>query len=847
MACFILVMLLSLSGAGQEKMISVQAENKRLSLVLEELSETAAIRFAFDADYFSDIKVDLQYDQVPLNDFLNELSKKYHLLYEAMDGTYVLYRNPAPRPQPKPELMIIQGKVFDETTGEPLLFCNIGLTEQQGTITNELGIFSAKIEKADWINIQISHLGYRRLDTTLQVASRQFLKLPLVPFDIHLETINVYQQEKNVLELGSQSDRIAFNPKQAENLPRIDDSDLVTALTLIPGVNFLGGENSGISIRGGSPSENLILLDGMPILETSHLFGNLSVLNAKYISQAFVSRGAFDARYGERISGIVELTGKNNYYRPSLDLSANLLNLNATGTLPIGKVVSISGAYRKSYIDYWENYVYRQMLEQGSLGGEEESAVVPTVAYDDLNLKLSIKASEKQELSFSLLEGNDLQDREFLFNENSRFYRQQQADSKNHGISGNWRYQPNENWQLHVNVGYNELERSSGSIAGLGPNKQGKGGKEELDTDDNQLREFIASWSGEWKTNDFNHAFGFGLNNNQVTYTYLSTRTTGAVQSDSINYDSQLTILHAFLQEEVQLTDRLQARIGIRVNHENQQNKLYLQPRWGISYALSEDIKLFYSGGIYNQFLSRIRKIDSNGNSDLVWFLPDSTGLGLLESQQHVLGLRYEKDGLAFDLEPYYKRTTGKLNLYAETSGGKDKTIRYVQRSGEAENYGLDALVHYKQGIFSHMLAYSLSKSTERFEVFNNGEAYPSFNDQRHRLRWTEMARYKSWIVSINLTYHTGSHFLITDEPGSSQEFGRLPFFAQADFSIIKRWNYKFLTLSSGISLLNLLNRENVLEVDYFNISDATGSYSVRTDITAMKFTPVFFVNIKIQ
>ena len=843
-----LTMLLSFSAAGQGKLISVEAQNKRLSLVLEELSERDSIRFAFDADYFSEIKVDLQYDQILLSDFLNELSKKYHLLYEEMDGTYVLYRNPAPRPEPKPEFMTIRGRVIDKNTGEALLFCNIGLGKQQGTITNELGMFSTKIEKSDRTNIKISHLGYRQLDTTLHTASPQFHELALVPFDIHMETINVYQQEKNVLEIGSQPDRIAFNPKQSENLPRVDDSDLVTALTLIPGVNFLGGENSGISIRGGSPSENLILLDGIPVLETSHLFGNLSVLNAKHISQAFVSRGAFDARYGERISGVVVLSGQNNFHRPSLDLSANLLNVSAAGTIPVGKAVSISGAYRKSYIDQWENYLYRQILEQGALSSEDESAVVPTVAYDDLNLKFSIKPSEKQELSFSLLDGNDLQNREFLFSENSRLFRHQQADSRNRGVSGNWRYQPNDKWQFHLNAGYNELERSSGSVAGLEPNRQGKGGKEERDTDDNQLQEFIASWSGDLKTGNFKHSFGFGLNRDQVSYTYLSKRTTGAIQVDSINYDSQLTILHAFLQENIRLTDQLQARIGVRVNHEDQQGKFYFQPRWGISYALSGEFNLFYSGGIYNQFLSRIRKIDSNGNSDLVWFLPDSAGMGILESQQHVIGIAYEKNGLSVNLEPYYKTTSGKLNLFAETSGGKEKTIRYVPRNGEAESFGLDALAHYKHGIFTHMLAYSLSRSKERFEVFNGGEAYPSFDDQRHRLRWTEMIRYKSWLVSTNLTYRSGSPFLMTqDESGGSEDFGRLPFFAQADFSLMKRWNYKFFTLSSGVSLLNVLNRENVLEVDYFNISDEAGSYAVRTDVTAMKFTPVFFVNIKLQ
>ncbi len=238
-----------------------------------------------------------------------------------------------------------------------------------------------------------------------------------------------------------------------------------------------------------------------------------------------------------------------------------------------------------------------------------------------------------------------------------------------------------------------------------------------------------------------------------------------------------------------------------------------------------------------------------NGNSDLVWLLPDSAGVGILESQQHVLGLCYESNGLSINIEPYYKTTSGKVNLYAELSGGKEKTIRYSTRSGESEHYGFDALIHYKQGVFTHMLAYSLSKSTEQFEVFNNSESYPAFDDQRHRVRWTEMARYKSWILSTNLIYRSGSPYLITrnNEAGITQGFGRLPFFAQADLSLVKRFKSKLFTISSGISLLNILNRKNVLEVDYFNISDNTGSYSIRTDITALKFRPVLFINIKLQ
>lgn len=843
----LLLVLLSISGFAQQQVISVHAENKSLNTVFEEISATYHTPFAFDADYFSTITVTIHQDKISVTDFLTLLSDRYHLLFEKIENTYVLYENPAPLPPKKPEFITLKGQVIDQTTGEPLLFCTVAYGENLGTITNELGIFNEKIAKTDEVNIQISHLGYQRLDTTINTDPDNFHQIALVPFAIHIEAIEVHQQEKNVIEMGKQNGRMAFNPKQSENLPRIDDSDLVTSLSLIPGVNFLSGQSSGISIRGGSPSENLILLDGMPILETSHLFGNLSVLNAKYISQAFVSRGAFDASFGERISGVVELTGKDNYYRPSLDLSANLLNVNASGRLPIGQVVSISGAYRKSYIDQWENYLYRQILEQGTQT-DDQASVSPTVMYDDANLKLSIKPSANQEISLNAFQSNDQQNRDFIFSDNSRFFKADEANSENRGIGGNWRYQAG-NWQHHFNLGYNELNRYSASASGLEPNKNGKGGKEESDTDENRLQEIMVSWSSEWKTGELTHQFGIGANVDEVSYSYINNKTVGNVKIDSINYDSEVTILHAFIQEKIQLTEKLHARIGVRVNQENIQNQLYFQPRWGISYAISEKLNLFYSGGIYNQFMSRIRKIDTDGNSDLVWFLPDSTGVGILESQQHVMGLRYESNGLSINIEPYYKTTSGKVNLYAELSGGKEKTIRYSTRNGKSEHYGFDVLVHYKQGLFTHMVAYSLSKSTEQFEVFNSGESYPAFDDQRHRIRWTEMARYKSWILSTNLTYHSGSPYLITqsEEAGISQEFGRLPFFAQADLSLMKRFKSKFFTISSGISLLNILNRKNVLEVDYFNISDNTGSYSIRTDITALKFTPVFFINIKLQ
>jgi outer membrane cobalamin receptor len=135
---------------------------------------------------------------------------------------------------------------------------------------------------------------------------------------------------------------------------------MVNALTLIPGIHFLGGQTQGITIRGGAPTENLVLLDGITVLGTSQLFGNLSVINSKYIQQVFVSRGGFGAEYGGRVSGIVEMTGKNGSGpKPTIDLSANLLHANGYVGIPLGKKLSLAGAFRKSYTQLWPNYLFK--------------------------------------------------------------------------------------------------------------------------------------------------------------------------------------------------------------------------------------------------------------------------------------------------------------------------------------------------------------------------------------------------------------------------------------------------------------------------------------------------------
>ncbi len=837
-------MLIGSHSFAQKSKIEVKGKGQSLGEILEVVGKQNQIHFAFDANYFSTLKVDEDFNNKNLTDFLKAVCDKFHLIAEDIDGTIVLYNNPELISETILEKIDFSGLVIDKTTGEPLLYCNIGFnnSKQAGTTTNELGIFSVQIEKTSQIQIAVSHLGYHRLDTVLTLGGYRTHTIRLTPFSVHLETIKVTQQEKDIVEMGNQTERIAFNPKQSANFPKVDDSDLISSLHLIPGINFIGGETSGISIRGSAPSENLITLYGIPILETSHLFGNLSVLNSKFVSQAFVSRGAFDATFGEKISGIVELKGKSNFYKPSLDVSANLMNVSSTVNVPFGEKISIAAAFRRSYIDQWENYLYRTILEQAS--SSDEATISPKIKFDDLNIKVDVKPSDKHELSFNFINSNDFHERNYEFKENSRLYHSENADSNNKGFSANWFFQTTKNFQQRLTVGYNELTRSSYNNAGMTVNSQGKGGKDELDTDNNFLKEFAASWSGELTIGKLTHQAGVGANFDEVQYDYLTNKSTGTKVMDSISFYRKTSILHAYLQEKLQLNKKLEARIGVRTNYMDLTQKFFLQPRVGLTYSLSDKIKFIYAGGLYNQFLSRIRKIDLDNNSDLVWYLPTNAGEGVLRAWQNLAGFQYCYNGLIINAEAYLKNTTGKVNLYAEQTSGKEKLIEYYLHKGRSSNKGIDIMFQYRHKHFTHILSSSFSDSKEQFEGFNSGNYYPSFYDQRLKIRWTELYKLRNWVFSSSFFYHSGTPYLTASELSEPASIERLPYFLQTDLSVTRKVQYKFCSFNLGISLMNVLDRENVLEVDYFNISNNTGTFAVRTDITSMQFTPVFFVNV---
>lgn len=849
---------------------------------MEKISSEYNLKFAYDSEIFQEIETIFSINEYSVEQFLELLESGYSIKSKNIEGTWVLILNESDQQAViteeneslKSRSVIVTGYVKDLQTKENLLYCNVSSDENRGTMTNDLGFFSFEIAAKDSVRILVSHLGYKRKDTV--VATSKISVIYLQSSDIMMDAIEVTQYEKQVLAMAPQPEKVGFNPVKSKNIPRVSNDDLANALLLIPGVNFFHGSSSGLSIRGSVPTDNLVLFDGIPVLETSHLLGNMSVLNSKYVQQAYISRGGFDAEFGGRVAGLIELTGKsgkNN--KPYLDVSANLLNANVLANVPITNKFSVTAAWRRSFIDQWQNYLFYRLVEgvpaDNTTNDVVSSAIYPTIQYQDLNAKLSFHPSDKIEFNLNVLYGSDYQSRDFgLFN-TKEYYRNELMQSENKGVAFNWHWQMNNQWYHSITAGYSNLDKEiideSGELEELtevienpGQGKgKGKGllkTKEktyerfayDIDNGNNYIEEYRVSWKTEFKTGILRNQAGLGWSANSFTYDFYANRTHSEYPVDSIVNSAEQYLMNAFLQQYIQLTDELSFRWGIRMNVDFATRKTYWQPRGGIEFSPSREFKVHYSGGVYHQFLTGIKRFDSEGHFNPVWYLPGENGEGVVKSEHHIFGVKFNKDGWYINAEGYLKNSKGKLNLYAEpVNSGDDWEIAYIPHSSNERSKGIDLFIQKKHGILNHMVGYSLSKSEEQIEGILYEQWIPAYNDRLHRLKLTEMITWKNWTLTGSWDIASGLPVTNFTDENTLENNTRTDYFSQLDLALVKRFQTKHLSLNAGVSLLNVLNRKNIVEVDFLRFTSETESLTVRSDISALGFTPVFFIDFKIQ
>ena len=301
----------------------------------------------------------------------------------------------------------ISGTVRDLSSGEPIIGAKVfDIKSKKGTLSNDYGFFSLTLPK-DSVYLRVSYMGFTAMEYQMDGSKNTALEVDLNTIQ-ELEEVTVNAQ-KNIEE-QTQMSSFDVSIEKIKALPVfLGEKDIIKTIQLFPGVQSGSEGSSGIYVRGGGQDQNLMLLDGVPIYNATHLFGFFSIFNADAINKVTMIKGGFPARYGGRLSSVLDIRMKEGNMKKfhgegSIGIISSKLSLEG----PIIKdKTSFIVSGRRTYVDLLAR-PFINMSNRGE-GKDPGSSSTQTGGYYfwDLNAKINHKFSETSRLYLSGYFGRD--------------------------------------------------------------------------------------------------------------------------------------------------------------------------------------------------------------------------------------------------------------------------------------------------------------------------------------------------------------------------------------------------------------------------------------------------------
>lgn len=725
----------------------------------------------------------------------------------------------------------------------------------RGAITNKFGFYSiANVEPGSYY-LTVSSVGFRALTRAVTVpASGGSARI-----DVQVEIEDIRKQEVVV-----QADRnptketnvstVELRPDFIQQLPAFGgEVDIFRALQLLPGVKAVSEISSGLYVRGGSPDQNLTLLDGVIVYNPSHLGGFLSTFNSDAVRDIKLSKGAFPAEYGGRLSSVLDMTMREGT-KEKISGTAGISLISSRLTLegPIGDNATFMVSGRRMYLDL----ILLAAPDPGSM---------PKYYFYDLNGKVNYKLSESDRLYLSGYFGRDVlngpPDESDIFN----------VSWGNSTGNLRWSHIISEKLftnfsAIYTNYNFTTLLQSQNSA----------GSNQASFTSLSGIRDYMLRGEAEWFPSE-NHSVKLGLEGTQ--HRFRADASTDI--NDFSRIDANPTILNsidasAYLQDEWKITPQLTGNFGGRLYYFQSGNYVRLEPRLSLAYNLTDAITLKGAFSVANQFLHMITRNDIALPTD-VWF-PSTTSVKPSEALQGVLGFETElwDHQYLLSIEGYYKSMKNLLEYKDTASFSIDVPLESSFTAGSGDAYGLEVFLNKRIGSFTGWIGYTLAWTHRQFDELNNGKTFYPRYDERHDASVVLTYRLgESWELGATWVYSTGQAYTaptgqyrlppLESDPNayfstSSSSLSyterngyRLPPFHKLDLNFTYKYEWFGLPWQFSINIYNLYSRKNVfaqyLEQSGSSVyNPATGQYESAYKIhriTLFPMIPTFGLSCK--
>lgn len=653
----------------------------------------------------------------------------------------------------------ISGTVKEEETGEVLIGANVyDKLSEKGTVANQFGFYSYSTS-SDSVELYITYVGYQAQVLKFALRKDTTLNISLVPDGLLQEFVVSDEDMDNIQEI-TQMSAINVPIQQIKELPAfLGEVDVLKVLQLLPGVQSGTEGSSGLYVRGGGPDQNLILLDGVPVYNASHLFGLFSIFNADAINNVELIKGGFPARYGGRLSSVIDVSMKEgNMQKVHGEGSIGLISAKMTVEGPIKKgKTSFIYSGRRTYMDLLAKPLIK------ALGDGKENA---GYYFHDHNGKVNHIINDKNRLYLSIYQGEDKaysRYKNFYVNDGKR------TDYKDdYGLKwGNFitalRWNNVINSRLFSNYTFT-YSNYHFDLYGKYEEKITGPGINESSSYSERYRSGIRDWAAkadyEWIPNPDHYVrFGASVIFHKFSPGVYASRETGEVdvQLGSENLNSVEHVFYA--EDDIGLTDRFKTNIGLHYSGFRAQGEYYksLQPRIAARYLLDERTSLKASFVTMTQFIHLLTNAGLGLPTDL--WVPATRDVGPQQAMQAVLGAARSFKDFEFSAEVYYKTMQGLIEYKDGASYfNLDEDWQNKVVAGEGTGYGIELLAQRKIGKTSGWIGYTWSRTQRRFDELNFGKWYPYKYDRRHDVSLAITHKWKdNKDISLSWVYGTGN------------------------------------------------------------------------------------------
>ncbi len=757
----------------------------------------------------------------------------------------------------KAQQIVISGFVYDAHTREKIIGATVIAGNKAATQTNEYGFYNLKLktEAGKKIKLQVFAVGYKPQSMEIIPDKKNRADFYLKPSTI-IDTVVV---NANVSQLHETNLGLVTLPiTELKIMPVLGaEPDIMKSMRLLPGVQSGNETNSNLYIRGGNADENLIILDGVPLYYVNHLGGFLSIFNADALSDVKLYKGGFPARYGQRLSSVIDINMKEGDMKKSHKKFS--LGLLGTKFLLEGPVKVDTSSYLISFRILplsWITKPFMALVNEGIGGGYN---------FYDFNAKINYKINQRNRLFLSIYAGDDNLSVSSLwstdnYNINSRL------TWGNKLVSMRWYSVLSNNVFFNLIASYTKFRYLNDFKANIPEEQRKINFQFNTGIDDfslqNRLDLLINSyWRVKLGLQATYHIYNPG-------FYYIKIKEHDTISSDITDATRQYYALegNVFVENHLNIGEFFNANLGLRATFYNIDVKTYhyLEPRVVLNFLPTKKLSSRFSYSLMHQFVHLLSSNAIDLTPD-IW-VPAINKIQPAEAKQYSAGFYYSvSDGLLLSLIGY-KKNSNHLIAYkqgAVFNGNAQNWLDKIVIDGTGKSYGLEFMIQKNTGKTTGWFAYTYSVAERQFKELNNGYPFPFKYDRRHEIDIVVNRRINNhltfsgtWIFGTGypITVPVGYYYGPYEGPNgygfdqlllvySDKNQYRMRPYHRLDLAInYERKNKKGYKVRWTLSVYNVYNRHNPI---YYQVEQGTDGKVHLYEISLFPIIPAVAYNIE--